>query len=632
MKRYRNQKIGAKIALGLTIFLSIALISAAVVLSMSSNNIRIFAIFAVSLIITSSIVGYFISSRLIAEPIHELITAANYAAAGDVRDNIKIDANDEIGALAKAIQTMIENIREQALIAERIAAGDLAVEVKIRSENDILGKKLSEMLKTIKSLIQETDNLTKSAQEGNLGLRADETLFVGSWAELVRGINGTLDALTGPLKVAADYMERISKGEIPPKIETVYYGQFDDIKGSINTCIDAINALISETNHLTRAAVEGRLDVRADASKYGGDFERIVTGINEVLNAVIEPIEEVLVVLQEISQGNLMISVKGDYRGDYATLKQSLNSTIANLLVYVSEITRVLTEIANGNLDVGITGKYQGNFLPIKESLNFIIQSLDEMLGEFSNAAQQVASGARSLSDSSQILSRGSAEQASSVEEISVTINDIGNRTRQNAISAGQVNELAAALKENALQGNEQMKQMLIAMNEINYSSANIAKIIKVIEGIAFQTNLLALNAAVEAARAGQHGKGFAVVAEEVRNLASRSSNAAKETSLLIENSIKKIAAGSEIADTTAAAFEKIDASIAKVTALVGSIAASSSEQATGIIQIGQGLEQVSGITNNTSATAEESAAASEELASQAEVLKTMVRRFKLKK
>ncbi|MDU5949175.1 MAG: methyl-accepting chemotaxis protein, partial [Paenibacillus macerans] len=204
--------------------------------------------------------------------------------------------------------------------------------------------------------------------------------------------------------------------------------------------------------------------------------------------------------------------------------------------------------------------------------------------------------------------------------------------TKLNAQNANEANKLAADSKNSALQGNEQMKDMLAAMREINDASSNISKIIKVIDEIAFQTNILALNAAVEAARAGQHGKGFAVVAEEVRNLAARSANAAKETTDMIEGSIDKVQEGTRIADQTAAALQSIVGDIEKVANLVGDIAMASTEQAAAITQINQGISQVSQVIQTNSATSEESAAASEELSSQAALLKQQVAQFKLKR
>lgn len=233
---------------------------------------------------------------------------------------------------------------------------------------------------------------------------------------------------------------------------------------------------------------------------------------------------------------------------------------------------------------------------------------------------------------SAQVLSQGSTEQASAIEEITSSMTQVAVQTKENAINANQANELAKKAKEAAISGNDQMKEMLKAMQEINGSSANISKIIKVIDEIAFQTNILALNAAVEAARAGQHGKGFAVVAEEVRNLAARSANAAKEMIDMIEGSIKKVESGTKIASETAKALNTIVEDVAKAVELVGSIAVASNEQASGISQVNTAIEQVAQVVQTNSATAEESAAASEELSGQAQIMQEVVERFKLKK
>lgn len=241
-----------------------------------------------------------------------------------------------------------------------------------------------------------------------------------------------------------------------------------------------------------------------------------------------------------------------------------------------------------------------------------MIERNNEILTSINTAADQVASGSKQVSDSSIALSQGATEQASLVEELTASLEEISSQTKLNAQNANEANKLAADSKNSALQGNEQMKDMLAAMREINDASSNISKIIKVIDEIAFQTNILALNAAVEAARAGQHGKGFAVVAEEVRNLAARSANAAKETTDMIEGSIDKVQEGTRIADQTAAALQSIVGDIEKVANLVGDIAMASTEQAAAITQINQGISQVSQVIQTNSATSEESAAASE--------------------
>lgn len=267
----------------------------------------------------------------------------------------------------------------------------------------------------------------------------------------------------------------------------------------------------------------------------------------------------------------------------------------------------------------------------LARAMNKTMESLNSVLSDINTAAGQVASGTSQVSDGSQEIAQGANEQASAIEELTATVTQIAQQTRQNALNADKANEMSLETKNSAVAGNEQMKALLTAMNEINESSANISKIIKVIDDIAFQTNILALNAAVEAARAGEHGKGFAVVAEEVRSLAAKSAGAAKETADLIESSIKKTETGTHLADETAKALDDIVQGIEKSVQLVGDIAIASNEQASAIVQINTSTDQMSKVVQSNSATSEQAAAAAEELSGQSEILKTLVKQFKLR-
>ena len=297
----------------------------------------------------------------------------------------------------------------------------------------------------------------------------------------------------------------------------------------------------------------------------------------------------------------------------------------------VYDVTETMEKIANGDLcidDIRASGKDE--LAKLAANTNHMKNTMHKLMESIGLSAAQVAAGAKNISDSGNMLANGATTQAASVEELSASIAEITHQTGQNAENAEQANRLTIEANNKAEVGNQRMDEMLQAMQEINDSSSSIAKIIKVIDEIAFQTNILALNAAVEAARAGQHGKGFAVVAEEVRNLAARSAKAAKETTDIIEESINKVNMGTKLANETSEALQSIKLGVGEVAALVSEIATASVKQNSSLQMLNQGVMQVSNVVQTNSATAEESAAASVELSAQAEVLREAVSQFRV--
>lgn len=344
---------------------------------------------------------------------------------------------------------------------------------------------------------------------------------------------------------------------------------------------------------------------------------------------VIKPIAAVVGRLELLAAGDLHSDTPVPEENDEtATLMYCLAETIQDLKVVISDISEHLAELSAGNFLISVDGEFKGDFAQISESFKGIIASLSAAMRDIDGNAQSVQKGAMDLAGASQVLAEGATDQASAIEELTATITDISEKIYVNAQNAEKARTIVAGMNGQITESNEYMKKNTEAMDRIREASDKIAEIISSIEEIADQTTLLALNASIEAARAGENGRGFAVVATQVGALADQSSEAAKNTKNMIQNAITAVEEGMQLANATAESLLAVVDNARIVNESMTEIAEASDNQAIAAAQITEGINQIAGVVESNSATSQESAAASEELSSQADMLKELVGRF----
>jgi methyl-accepting chemotaxis protein len=437
--------------------------------------------------------------------------------------------------------------------------------------------------RSLKAVAGEARRVTEAVQAGRLDVRANPDLAGGELRPVVAALNATAEAFAGPIRATAASLERISRGDIPPRITGQVQGEFEEIQQSLNRCIDAVARLVADTSALSRAAQEGHLSVRADAASHAGDFRRVVEGVNGTLDAVLAPVIEAGDVLQRLAARDLTARSRGSYQGDHAAIQRSLNQAA---------------------------------------------QALHDAVAQVAEAADQVSGAAGQIASTSQAVASGASEQAASLQETHSNLETIASQTRQAADAAGRASALAAETQRAAEDGADAIDQMIGVMDKVRRSAEGTSAIIRDISEIAFQTNLLALNAAVEAARAGEAGRGFAVVAEEVRSLALRAKEAAVRTETLIQDSVRHSGEGTGNAQRVDHSFGAILGAAMKVSSIVDEIAEATREQARAIDQVNKAVSELDQVTQQNAASSEESSSAAEELAAQSQELIAMVGAF----
>ncbi|BDG06922.1 methyl-accepting chemotaxis protein [Anaeromyxobacter paludicola] len=530
------------------------------------------------------------------EAVGALVTDARTLSAGAVegRLSVRADASRHQGEFRAVVQGVNDTLdaltgplAAAARCVEQISKGAIPPRITERYAGDFNAIKdnLNQCIDAVNALVADAKGLAAAAVEGRLATRADASRHHGDFRLIVQGVNDALDAVVGPLRTAAGYVERISRGDIPPRIAERWAGDFDLLKASLDRSAAAIQQLVSDARGLAEEAVAGHLGRRADASRHQGDFRRIVEGVNATLDAVLAPIGEANEVLERLAERDLTARMTGRYQGDHARLQTAVNGTA---------------------------------------------EALEQALERVAGSVEQLSSAASQIAASSQAVAGGASQQAASLEQTSASLESVAGMAKGSAESAAQASRMVHGAKEAAVEGAGAMAQMQTAMSRIRVAAESTSAIIRDINEIAFQTNLLALNAAVEAARAGEAGRGFAVVAEEVRSLAMRSKEAATKTEALIGESVSQAAEGADTSKRVSGKLEEIVAAIGKVTDIAAEIAAAAREQSAGVGQLNRAVDEMDRVTQQNAASAEESSSTAAELARQAEDLSALVSGFKL--
>ena len=485
--------------------------------------------------------------------------------------------------------------------------------------------------KTVGSLLVISQTLRDVEESSDLSLRCEGVESGDEVEEMAHAFNALMERLQTAISETNRVVERMAQGDFEGRIESSLSGDLDQLKTGVNHSAEQVQQTMRRLIEVMEAISEGHFGYQIGAVDAAGDFRLIFDQTAVTMEGMGTIVSEINQVMQAVAEGDFNQRVTATAQGDLERLKRHINHSLDELSGALNEVIATTSRMGEGDLTQAIEGDYQGALMMLKEAVNLTQSKLSEMVSRVRDASQSVRGNAQEVSNSSQNLSERTSEQAASLEETASSMEEMASTVSMNADNATEANHLAEESLKQALEGAQVVSNAVQAMEGINESSSKISEIITLIDGIAFQTNLLALNAAVEAARAGEHGRGFAVVAGEVRTLAQRSADAAKDIKVLIEDSASRIEKGSELVSHSGDALGAIQESVKKVNSLAAEIAMATREQSAGISQVNNTVSVLDRVTQENAALVEESAAAGSQLSRQADALNEMVSFFSVK-
>lgn len=613
--------------------------------------------------------------RALARRVQAGVDVAGQIAQGNFGNVIDVQGQDEIADLMRALETMQTELFGR-ILREKNEALRINQALDVSTANVMIADNDFNVIYTNGSVKKLFETVEREFQSDLPSFAADKVLgaSIDQFHKRPEHQRAMLAALT-----TTHTAEMTVGGRNMRIVATPVMNEHGNRLGTVVEWADLTEQRRAERQiaKLIDAASNGKLDSRLDVATLGEGFlPELASGINRMLDAIVEPINLTARTLKEIAEGRIPGPISEEFKGDFAAVKENLdtcsgvlrslledtsmlsvaaiagqldqradlgrhwgdfrrivegmNSTLDAIVGPLSEVKTAVTELAQGNLDQEVSREFSGEFAVLGEAVNTSLANLRDMVHRIRASAASIGTSSGEIAKGNQDLSARTEQQASSLEETAASMEELTGTVKQNADNAKQANQLAASAREEAEKGGNVVANAVSAMGQINESSKKISDIIGVIDEIAFQTNLLALNAAVEAARAGEHGKGFAVVASEVRNLAQRSATAAKEIKVLIKDSVVKVEDGARLVNESGSTLATIVGAVKKVSDIVGEIAAASAEQSAGIEQVNKAIMQMEQVTQQNAALVEESAAASESMDEESRSLNGLIGFFKL--
>ncbi|MDX2150385.1 MAG: MCP four helix bundle domain-containing protein [Bryobacteraceae bacterium] len=545
----------------------------------AATRTKLLAVIAVAVGI--AIVLALLLARLIGVPMRRLDEAAARLAVGDADVEVRSETRDELGSLAQSMGKLAGMLKSRSAAAQSIAAGDLSISIQSLGDRDVLGKSMAEVVQTLKRLVAEADRLTKAAVEGKLATRGNQAEFQGGYRDIVAGVNATLDAVVGPLNVAAQYVDRISKGDIPPRITNSYNGDFNEIKNHLNTCIDALNGLIGEMNRMSDDHTKGEIDTVVPAEKFQGAFRVMAQGLNEMVGGHLAVKKKAMACVAEFGRGNFeaplekfpgkkafinetieqvranlkaliadanelaKAAVEGRlatraestrHSGDFRKIVEGVNATLDAVINPLNVAANYVERISKGDLPPRITDTYSGDFNTIKNNLNVLIEAMETV----TEAAEQIAGGnltvkVRERSPQDKLMQAFSA-MVQGITKIVLEIRTVAREVSSGSTSMSEAaNDLSQGANSQAASAEEASSSMEQMVSNIKQNADN-----------AQQTEKIAMKSS-EDAREG--GRSVAEAVNAMREIASKISiieEIARQTNLLALNAAIEAARAGE--------------------------------------------------------------------------------------